>query len=258
MEKQVYWVRVLGGFALEKPTGELELSLSRPRALAVLAVLTVAGSLGCTRDRLIGLLWSEKDEERARHNLRDAVYAIRTALGSEALTGQGDALHLNPTMVDSDVYRFTTAMKEGRHAEAIALYAGPLLDGFHIDEAPEFERWLDGERTHLLRERQQAAKQLAREAEQEEHWDAAAGWWARAVEVDPCNSRLVIRRMVALWRAGDRANAIEEGEAHRTLLRVELDIEPDAAFMEMLTQIRDGGGSVQFFTPQPWRPARDS
>ena len=257
MAAQPYRIRLFGGFVVEKPTGELERSLSRPRAQAMFAVLAVSGPLGCTRDRLMHLLWSDKDQERARHSLRDTLYALRAVVGADALTGQGETLRLSGARVDSDVQRFTEALKAGRAEEAVDLYRGPLLHGFHLGDAPQFERWLDAERARLLRERQQAAKQLARRAEREERWDAAADWWGRAVELDPCNSRLVVRRMVALTHAGDRANAIAEGEAHRDLLRTELDLEPDAAFVETLVWVRGGGGPVQFFTPWPPRPHPD-
>jgi DNA-binding SARP family transcriptional activator len=243
---------------LEDAVGSMEPSLTRPRAQAALAVLAVCGHLGCTRDRLRGLLWQERNEEQARHGLRDTLYAIRGALGSDALAGQGDSLRLQGSVVESDVGRFLEALREGRAEEAVDLYTGDLLEGFHLQGALEFQHWVDAERGRLLRERQRAVSGLARKAEREERWAAAADWWKRAVEMDPYNGRLVVRRMTALTRAGDRGNAVQEGEAHRALLATELDLEPDEAFLEVLATIRRGGGGpVQFFTPPPAGPAGD-
>jgi hypothetical protein len=40
-------------------------------------------------------------------------------------------------------------VEQGHLEEAVALYRGPLLDGFHISRSVEFETWLDGERAAL-------------------------------------------------------------------------------------------------------------
>ena len=64
------------------------------------------------------------------------------------------------------------------------------------------------------------------------------------------NSRLVVRRIVALTRAGDRANAVLEAEQHCRELRSELDLEPDPALLDELERIRGGAvGPAQFFAP---------
>jgi DNA-binding SARP family transcriptional activator len=37
-----------------------------------------------TRERLIGLLWSDRDEAQARHVLAQSLYALRKDLGAES------------------------------------------------------------------------------------------------------------------------------------------------------------------------------
>lgn len=241
-------LRLLGGFALEKWSGAVDRSLSQPRAEAVLAVLAVCGTLGCTRERLIGLLWPEKDQASARHGLRDALYAIRGCVGRGAIPSGGELLYLDGTVVSCDVQRFLHALEESRLEDAVAAYGGLLLDGFHLHEAHPLERWLDGERSRLFRERQGAIKDLARTAETAGRWDAAATWWAHGIAADPYDTRLVARRMVTLARSGDRANAIQEGEAHRALLQAELEIVPDGAFLEQLERIRNGEVGPEILT----------
>ena len=76
----MFRLRVLGGFALEGPSGAAPPTRPQRRGDAVLAVLAVCGDLGCTRERLVALLWPESDEARAQQGLRDALYAIRRAL----------------------------------------------------------------------------------------------------------------------------------------------------------------------------------
>lgn len=250
-------LRLFGGFALEEPSGPDWSLLSQRRAQAVLATLALCGKMGCSRDRMISYLWPESDEGHARHNLRDAVYAIRKLLGRDAVLSRGDILLLNPSVVEADVEELARALSAGDLADAVDLYTGPLLDGFHIDGAREWVRWIEGERAHLLQECIGASKRLAKRGEDSGRWDEASEWWGRAVALDPYNSRSVVRHMIALTRRGDRANAIQEGEAHIRRLRSELDLDPDASFVEELERIRTGHlGPVRFFTPPAGSPVQ--
>jgi Tol biopolymer transport system component/DNA-binding SARP family transcriptional activator len=227
---RMFQLRVLGGFALEGSAGPIA-PLPQRRAEAVLAVLAVCGDLGCTRERLIALLWPESDEGHSRHSLRGALGAIRQRLGSHAVLSGADVLRLNAAAVSSDAREFSDAVRAGRHADAAHAYAGPLLDGFHLDGAATFERWLDGERTRLAREYGEVLQHLAAAAERAAAWGDAAGWWARAAEHDPLNSHVVLRHVEALAAMGDRANALRAANAHVRRLRDELELGPDGDFL---------------------------
>ena len=134
---------------------------AQPRRLALLAVLAASGNRGVTRDRLLAMLWPETGDERARRGLNQALYALRQELGAdEVLLGAQD-LRLNPDLITSDVSLFTAALDADRLEQAAAEYAGPFLDGFHVSDAPEFERWLEEERAELARDYCTALEQLA-------------------------------------------------------------------------------------------------
>lgn len=251
-----YTLRVLGGFALDGPSGTPAGRLLQRRAEALLAFLAVVGDLGCSRDRVVALLWPESDKSRARHSLRDALHAIRQALGADAVLGSGEALRLNPAAVTTDVQRFAHGVA-GEAQEEVAAYRGPLLDGFHLDDAPEFERWLDAERSRLQRTAADALERLAIAEEKRGSWRGAAQWWGRALDLDPFNTRVVVRRMWALASGGDRANALKEADEHRRRLVEELDLEPDPAFLAEISRIRDGSlGPPSFVTPPDRRAVR--
>lgn len=243
-------LRVLGGFALEDSSGNAVPSLPRRRAEGVLAVLAVCGDLGCTRERLVALLWPESDEAHSRHGLRDALHTIRRVLGPGAVPAGSRLLRLDPAVVDSDVLSFRQALGAGRYADAVRLYAGPLLEGFHVDAAPELEHWLDGERARLSRDYVEALEHLAAMAERDGGWGRAAAWWARAVQHDPLNSHLVVRHVRALAAMGDRANAIKAADVHARRLREEFDLEPDREVLAKVARIRKGGGPTPPAAPR--------
>jgi len=257
----MFRLRVLGGFALEGPGGAPLSALPRRRARAVLAVLAVCGDLGCTRERLLALLWPESDEAHARHGLRDALHAIRHALTPASLSSSVSLLRLDASVVGSDVLEFTRAVASGRLADAVRAYGGPLLEGFHLDDAPEFEHWLAGERDRLARECVEALERLATSAEGTGAWAEAVRWWGRAVEHDPLNSHFVLQQMQAMSAIGDRANAVQAGELHLGRLRDEFGLEPDPSVLATIGRIRRGELRISrdsTVRPSPGGPASRS
>src|SRR5690348_6949394 len=69
---------LFGRFALHAPGGEIEIANRKCRAL--LGYLVLSDATEEPRERVIGLLWSEADEEHARASLRQALYELRAAL----------------------------------------------------------------------------------------------------------------------------------------------------------------------------------
>jgi serine/threonine-protein kinase len=145
----VFSLKLLGGCSLESATGMVAGRVAQRRRLACVALLAVAGRHGLGRDKLLVYLWPERDTDAARHFLSDTLYVLRAGLGDEVLITPGDSVVLNSSLVTCDVATFEDALARGDMARAAALYAGPFLDGFHISDAPEFERWVDAERNRI-------------------------------------------------------------------------------------------------------------
>lgn len=231
---------VLGAPQVLDPAGAPVRSLMQPRPLGLLAVLAAAGTRGVTRDKLAALLWGEAEQGPARRHLSDVLYLVHNELNSDAVTTAAKVLYLNHDAVATDLFEFRTALRAVDLEAAVAAYAGPFLEGFHLDDAPEFEHWMEGERARLFRECTEALDRLASAAEAKADWSAAARWWARAVEHDPYDTRLVVRRMHALAACGDRANALQAGDEHRRRLAADLQLDPDSALSDETERIRNG------------------
>jgi DNA-binding SARP family transcriptional activator len=72
-------LETFGGLSLSRSEGPV--LLSQRRRLAMLALLSVAGTRGMQRDKLIGYLWPESTADSARHSLDQLVYGMRRGLG---------------------------------------------------------------------------------------------------------------------------------------------------------------------------------
>jgi len=78
-------LRVLG--PLQVAIGDAPLStLESDKARALLAFLAVEADRPHRREALIGLLWPDCSEQTARHNLRQALFNVRHAIGDHTAT----------------------------------------------------------------------------------------------------------------------------------------------------------------------------
>lgn len=206
--------------------------------MALLALLALAPDCCVSRDKLMSLLWPESDTEHARQLLNQAVYQLRKALGDNAIVSVGDELRLDTTAVHVDVVHFETALAAHAPADAVKLYQGPLLDGFFLSDAPEFEQWLERERTRLADAYAQALEKLAEEAAAAGDLPHAAEWWKTRAAHDPYDSRIALRLLEALAAAGNRAAAVQYAEQHTRTLAQEFGIDPPADIASFVERLR--------------------
>ena len=227
-------VRIEG---LESPTVP-----AQPKRLALLAYLAAATPYGFhRRDTLLALLWPEADQEHARSALRKAVHFLRQEIDRDIVVSRGDEeLGLASSRLSCDVREFAARLAEDALPEALALYQGDLLQGLFVAGAPEFERWLEEERSRLRSRAAEAAWPLAGRLEQEREVDAATRWgrwaWARA----PDDERGVRRLIELLGRLGDRVGALRVYEQFAGRLAREFEAVPSAETVQLVGAVRGG------------------
>ena len=185
-------LKTFGGLWLEGDERQLTGAAAQRRRLVLLAVLAAAGQKGMSRDAVVGLLWPEVDEARARAALSQSLYALKRDTGMDELVLGHDVLTLNSDIVWSDVSEFEHAIAREDFEAAANLYSGPFLDGIHISEAVDFEHWLDGVRLRLSQAAEQALGALALDAERRRDFAAASHWWRRLVGLDALKTRAVL------------------------------------------------------------------
>jgi DNA-binding SARP family transcriptional activator len=232
-----------GGCFVRREDGS-EVAVPR-RRLALLAAIAAGDDRGVSRDRLLALLWPEQDEERGRAALSQALYALRRDLGDDAAIGGTADLRLDAERIRADRTDFQRYLATGRDAEAALLYHGPYLDGFHVKDAPDFERAVEEDRARFAVMAGAALERLAHDAAgRGEAAEAVRLWRARAL-IDPTDARVAQELMRALAAAGDRPAAIRHAEIYAELVRQDLEIDPDTAVYRLAEELKTRAGRTE-------------
>lgn len=233
---------LFGGFEICDGDGR-KIKIAESKAAFLLAFLALQGGTFLSRERLIGLLWSDREEAQARGSLRHALWAIRRALSgmeSPLLVAEDDMVALDPACFEADTLRFEALLAEGSPKAleaAIALYRGEFLEGVRIrDQA--FQVLVRGERDRLHERAVEACLRLLHHYSENEAEEEAAMMAKRLVAIDPLQE--VGHRMLMAQQAakGQLGLAVKQYESCRDALRQGLDVAPDAETKRLLARIR--------------------
>ena len=137
-----------------------------------------------------------------------------------------------------DVSEFTTAAESGRLAQAIDLYRGDLLPGFHLPQCGDFQMWLESERAVALERVVAAAWALARASEEIGNLTDAGGWARMAARHSWADERVLRRALLMLDRLGDRAGATKLFDSFARRLRTESDAAPSRETLDLAERLR--------------------
>src|SRR6266699_163356 len=156
------YCRVLGPVQVTVAGADAPPELLWRKHVALLVYLARSPRRRRTREHLVGLLWSDRDEKQARHSLSEALHVFRRVLGDDQVRADVDQIGLGADGVTLDCDRFAELYAHGDWPGAAALVEGDFLEGLSIPDASQFEDWLGGER---VRWRAQSVDALVRHAE---------------------------------------------------------------------------------------------
>ena len=222
-------IRLLGPVEVE--AGGRLLELGGPKQRAVLALLALNAGRTVSVDRLVDGLWSEPQQPASAAKMVQLyVSQLRKLLadfdGCEIVTrGRGYELRVDADAVDAALLERLVAEAssggDGRAAEsALALWRGSALSDL-LDEpfAPSEARRL--EELHL------AVLELAVESDlRAGRHREVIGRLETLLAEHPLSERLHTLRLLALYRAGRQADALEAYRAARRALVDEIGVEP--------------------------------
>jgi WD40 repeat protein/DNA-binding SARP family transcriptional activator len=224
--------RLLGPLELVDDGG-LELSIGRGRQRALLALLLLRANELVASDRLVEELWGEAPPATAHKMLHNQVSALRQALGRNGrVETLGSAYRLNVHPGERDIDRFEELMASGRarietdpdgaaarFREALDLWRGPPLADLSYEPFAQAEiARLEERRWAAFEARVEAELALGRHADLVSELEAA-------VAEQPLREHLHGQLMLALYRCGRQAEALEAYRRARTTLVEEVGVE---------------------------------
>jgi DNA-binding SARP family transcriptional activator len=207
--------------------------------LALLVYLARSPRRARTREHLIGLLWSERDDKSARHSLSEALRVFRRVLGDAQVRADVDQVSLAGDALTLDCEELLTRSAAQEWGAAAALVQGDFLEGLSIPEANEFESWLAGERFAW---RARGVEALTRHAESllaAGDPGAARAAALRALTLDATAEAAARSGMRALALGGDRAGALALAERLTVDLHERLGTTPTPETQRLIERIRE-------------------
>lgn len=207
--------------------------------LALLCYLALSPNRARARDHLLGLLWPEKPEAKARHSLNEAIRRLRASLGADRLLSEGDTIRLNHAGLVVDALRFDELREQDPEA-ALRLLSGTFLEGFTVADAPEFEDWAA---TQRVRYQSAAAALLVAAGEAAlaaNRFDAAQEAARRALALSRVWEPAADLLMRAAAIASDSAGALAAYHEFAQRLASEIGEEPGRELRALAERIRSG------------------
>ncbi|HET9673400.1 MAG TPA: BTAD domain-containing putative transcriptional regulator [Gaiellaceae bacterium] len=227
--------RILGPLGVQPVVEHPALQRRKPRI--VLAMLLLHANEVVSTDALIDAVWGDSPPARARGSLQNYVSHLRKALGEERLVSEGSGymLRVEPGELDAEVFErlvreasdAPAKLRAERLRSALALWRGPALADLAYEGFTQAAiKALDDGRGTAFEDLAAADLELGRHAE------AAVELEALVAEY-PWRERLRGQLMLALYRSGRQAEALEVYRDGRRLLREELGLDPGNELREL-------------------------
>jgi predicted ATPase/DNA-binding SARP family transcriptional activator len=230
-------IRLLGPFEVFAGGTPADVGGSKRQALLAMLALRQGRTVGV--DDLVDGLWGEELPAAPRNALHHHVARLRSALGETSIAGSTDGYAVEDARVDA--MRFEELLAETRAAlrdgdvssaadaveSALALWRGPALQGLTGTAWFSAEaRRLDALRVDALEERFETALTLGENRE-------LIAPLRSAVADNLYRERLWGQLMLALYRSGRQAEALETFQEARHVLDEELGLEPGPELREL-------------------------
>jgi DNA-binding SARP family transcriptional activator/tetratricopeptide (TPR) repeat protein len=222
-------IRILGPLEVLDEGRALELGGAKQRA--VLAMLALNANRTLSVDRIALGLWDAEPPESARKAVQVYVSQLRKALGKDRVQTKGGGYRLRVEPDELDVERFEGLRRRGDLDAALALWRGePLADLADHSFARTESARLQELRLSCLEERLERELAAGRHAEISGELEALSS-------DHPLREHLRGQLMLALYRSGRQAEALEAYRSARDAFMAELGIEPGRELRELHQQI---------------------
>lgn len=251
-------LRLLGPVEVVSTGGE-QVKLSGARQRALLTLLALRAPAVVAADSIIEALWGDDEVAKPEAALHMTVNRLRGAIGDDLVTTQPGGYRLEIPSTNSDVSRFRTHVRRGKQlqtlghpTEACESYRQALAQwrGLALTDMRDFE-FAEQAGRELEEERITAVEALMESMLASGSHNQVVGELYGLVESFPYRERLWELLMLALYRSGRQAEALEVYKDLRTRLGSELGIEPWPELADLEERILLHDPALTDYEPMP-------
>ncbi|MCB0096366.1 MAG: AAA family ATPase, partial [Caldilineaceae bacterium] len=219
------------------------------KVLALLIYLAVEGGAH-ERDKLAALLWPESDQQQGRTALRVTLGRLRQALAvaGEFIITEGrrigfdftQTFELDVQMVDVVTTALAAATPPEAMQSALDHLRGEFLEGYSVEDAPDFESWASSQREWWHRRGDELFAAVGRQQLALAHFAAAVDTAIRWTHYAPFNESAHRCLIEAHALNGNRSAAWQAYAVCQQILADELGIDPSPETTALAARVKQG------------------
>jgi predicted ATPase/DNA-binding SARP family transcriptional activator len=206
------------------------------------------------REALATFFWGDLAQDQAMSNFRVALsnlhkhfepYLLISRHTVQMSLEDGDQVDINELRNElSTIERYLTRgevipQPVSQHfEEALELYQGDFLAGFHVRDCKSFEDWKLLEQEHIQNRVSGTLHHLVRYSLDQQQYAPGIRYAQRLVTIDPLSEQAHLQLMYLLSQNEQRNQALAQYETYRSLLKTELEIEPSDTIKDLYLEIQ--------------------
>lgn len=219
------------------------------KAFALICLLVLNKNRYLSRDKIIGYLWPDSNEEAARYNLRYNLWLIKKHIGTDQ---QGNAfLHIDKeccginrefdfTCDILDIMKFKPSEEDSIDSilKLKQLFRGDFLEGCYFNKCDEFNELIIFERINFEQRKVKILKRLVELYEKENNFEICLETINEILEIEPYDEEMVLKVLNIYLRCGKRVAAITYYNQFSNQLAGNLGIAPSDELRNKYNEIR--------------------
>lgn len=225
----IIYVKMLGNFNVTIDNRKILFPYNKVQALFCYLIINKE----CTREKLAGLLWPEEEENKAKKNLRNAIYKIKKTFNLEILISPRKSIvMINPNIkIETDVNNFFNNKND------LISYKGNFLTGFYVKNAEDFQKWMLDMREYFQQIYINRLKKNITIEKENKNYNKVESYCKTLIKIDEFDEEPYRELMQSLEANNKYNKAIEVYHKLAEILNKELNVEPQPSTKKLFKQI---------------------
>ena len=209
------------------------------RTVGLLGYLVSEGR-PAARDHLAAFFWPDEAPSKGRANLSRELHNLSQILPDCWEMDRQSVTFCPAAGTPIDIYQLQQLEEQERWGEAADLLGGEFLEGLYLENNPEFESWLMGERARWRARAEDIFRRVIEGYTRRGRYSDALHHARQLLQLAPWDEETHRQVMRLLAWSGRRGAAMQQFESCKQMLREQLDVDPHPETVALHRQIQTG------------------